>query len=910
MGMSSSQARLLSLTARQHDVEWRAQRLQADKLQLANDSDRVYNTYLNALNATKIQTRIYDEYNGDSFVDASLAVLEHGLLDNYKGVTAANPLFLQEFDENGGTRLLVTQAIADKYGIDESTKPWTGTMDEYFEDVWGLGDPEKEIVGEYDAGGTYVTDTSKIIGINTVDNVYNRSFSRGVNNNAVANSTDATDTTVYDDFKNAVPHEDTTSVQDITGVSTLQSGQKYKITSAEGLKQLQQLVAAGQDTTNVTIILANDINMSGTTWTGIGSTTTPSPGSTATTIFRGTFDGNGYVISNLGVGENAATQGLFNSVGASATIKDLGLKNVNIDSNKSNVGGIAGQLAGTVENCFVTGTIESSSSHVGGISGLNGDTSWNGGTISNCNVDIDVTGGLCTGGISGHNSGTITGCNGTGTVHGTSSSGWVGGLVGHNTGTTVITDSKTSIEVSGTGASSGIGTVIGYDEGERYGGSLTITNITYKDDGTHNICGNKDDSLWTSGQFKTSVSVPNINTADWTGDFYNNVLAAYVKANGIDVTDDTQLANAESAVKKYVQSIYGTGSEADLLNIANVNDYIYNYVKNNTADADFITALTNDIISGYAGQTTDAQFQTKYTAEAYKPSMSTTSLGYDAIEDNKGLITVPSKSSIIENIKAALQMSGNDGYLNSVDIFINNYDTTDQKDLATLAYINEIVMNYADGKNKNDFNKLVDAIAANSTTFEGMPKVVDTLDHYEFKMNNAITTKPTLKYGQTYVPDMQPIYDWDWDNPKVQEALQAYLLTKTGIRIVDDEQANSTEWLTNYVQAGQAQFVYFDIDSALTTGADGKVTIDTDKMQMVGTSVANETSLQEVQNETYLKQAEATYEKDMKKINKKETKIDTDLEKLEAERSSIKTEQDDLKTVINDNVNLTFKLFS
>lgn len=892
MGMSSSQARLLSLTARQHDVEWRAQRLQADKLQLANDSDRVYNTYLNALNATKIQTRIYDEYNGDSFVDASLAVLEHGLLDNYKGVTAANPLFLQEFDENGGTRLLVTQAIADKYGIDESTKPWTGTMDEYFEDVWGLGDPEKEIVGEYDAGGHYETDKTKITGIDTVDNVYNRSFNRTVNNNAVANSTDATDTTVYDDFKNAVEHEDTTSVQDITGVSTLQSGKKYKITSAEGLKQLQQLVAAGQDTTNVTIILANNVSMSGITdWTGIGVN------SRTGNIFNGTFDGNGYTISNL-----TGKQGLFNSVGASGVVKDLGLENVNITgSGGSGTGGITGKLQGLVENCYVTGTI-SSGGHTGGIVGENGDTGWSGGTIKDCNLDINVNGsGSCVGGVSGHNSGTVTGCNATGKVNGSS---WVGGLVGHNTGTTVITDSKTS--VIATGPSSSTGHVIGYDNGS----SLTITNITYKDDGTHNICGNKDDSLWTSGQFKTSVSVPNINTADWTGDFYNNVLAAYVKANGIDVTDDTQLANAESAVKKYVQSIYGTGSEADLLNIANVNDYIYNYVKNNTADADFITALTNDIISGYAGQTTDAQFQTKYTAEAYKPSMATTSLGYDAIEDNKGLITVPSKSSIIENIKAALQMSGNDGYLNSVNIFINNYDTTDQKDLATLAYINEIVMNYADGKNKDDFNKLVDAIAANSTTFEGMPKVVDTLDHYEFKMNNAITTKPTLKYGQTYVPDMQPIYDWDWDNPKVQEALQAYLLAKTGIRIVDDEQANSTEWLTNYVQAGQAQFVYFDIDSALTTGADGKVTIDTDKMQVIGTSVANETSLQEVQNETYLKQAEATYEKDMKKINKKETKIDTDLEKLEAERSSIKTEQDDLKTVINDNVNLTFKLFS
>ena len=48
----------------------------------------------------------------------------------------------------------------------------------------------------------------------------------------------------------------------------------------------------------------------------------------------------------------------------------------------------------------------------------------------------------------------------------------------------------------------------------------------------------------------------------------------------------------------------------------------------------------------------------------------------------------------------------------------------------------------------------------------------------------------------------------------------------------------------------------------------------------------------------------------MKKINKKETKIDTELQQCEAERSSIKTEQDSLKSVIKDNVDLTFKLFS
>ena len=62
MGLSSSQARLLTLTARQHSVEYAAQRLEAQKLQLANESDQVYNTYLERLDASKIQyKRVADD---------------------------------------------------------------------------------------------------------------------------------------------------------------------------------------------------------------------------------------------------------------------------------------------------------------------------------------------------------------------------------------------------------------------------------------------------------------------------------------------------------------------------------------------------------------------------------------------------------------------------------------------------------------------------------------------------------------------------------------------------------------------------------------------------------------------------------------------------------------------------------
>jgi len=76
------------------------------------------------------------------------------------------------------------------------------------------------------------------------------------------------------------------------------------------------------------------------------------------------------------------------------------------------------------------------------------------------------------------------------------------------------------------------------------------------------------------------------------------------------------------------------------------------------------------------------------------------------------------------------------------------------------------------------------------------------------------------------------------------------------------------------------------------------------------TSVATNTGLREVSDETDLKKAEAKYESDMKKIDNKDKKYDTDLAALETERTAIKEEMETLKTVAKENVERTFKLFS
>lgn len=58
MGMSASQARLLSLTARMHDLEFEAQSIQYAKLDLVDSKDDVYDKYLEALDSTKFQMAI------------------------------------------------------------------------------------------------------------------------------------------------------------------------------------------------------------------------------------------------------------------------------------------------------------------------------------------------------------------------------------------------------------------------------------------------------------------------------------------------------------------------------------------------------------------------------------------------------------------------------------------------------------------------------------------------------------------------------------------------------------------------------------------------------------------------------------------------------------------------------------
>ena len=74
MGMAASQARLLTLTSRLHDIEYKAQNIESQKIALATQKDELYQAYCDALDATKIQVK-FNDGAGTTYIDANFSTL-------------------------------------------------------------------------------------------------------------------------------------------------------------------------------------------------------------------------------------------------------------------------------------------------------------------------------------------------------------------------------------------------------------------------------------------------------------------------------------------------------------------------------------------------------------------------------------------------------------------------------------------------------------------------------------------------------------------------------------------------------------------------------------------------------------------------------------------------------------------
>ncbi len=234
--------------------------------------------------------------------------------------------------------------------------------------------------------------------------------------------------------------------------------------------------------------------------------------------FSGTFDGNGFIISNLTI-VGDSDLGLFGKIKEGAQINHLNI---------------------------VDASVVGSGDRIGILSGSNGDNSRRGGRIFDCFVNGKVRGDRYVGGLVGWNKGSVLNCFSTGMSDG---SEYVGGLIGNNEGSNYNLSYGTVLNCYSTGIVSGqrhAGGLIGYNA---FGSILNCYNSGPVSGGT-NIGGligfNRGTVLncHSTGMVSGNIDVGGLvgrksSYCNITSSFWNMETSGQVKsAGGIGLTTD------------------------------------------------------------------------------------------------------------------------------------------------------------------------------------------------------------------------------------------------------------------------------------------------------------------------------------------------------------------------------------
>ena len=151
-----------------------------------------------------------------------------------------------------------------------------------------------------------------------------------------------------------------------------------KINTAGQLAMLAQKVNGGDSYVGKFFVLMSDLNLGAHLWTSIGIRANEDPFQEMKP-FSGVFDGNGHIINNLISVSDHFDNGLFSTISAEATVKNLSVVNCFL-KGRNGIGAIIASNYGTVINCNASGSVNGLTHHAGILVGFNNP----GGVISNC----------------------------------------------------------------------------------------------------------------------------------------------------------------------------------------------------------------------------------------------------------------------------------------------------------------------------------------------------------------------------------------------------------------------------------------------------------------------------------------------------------------------------------------------
>lgn len=314
------------------------------------------------------------------------------------------------------------------------------------------------------------------------------------------------------------------------------------------------------------------------------------------------FDGNGYVIEYLNImGYGKSNVGFFDIVGSNSVVKNLHLRNVTINANQGNVGGIAGSVLAAAEAAASESSIANVSFH---------------GTI---NVDVlttNPTNGVV-GGLVGNSARAIDGAIvlGTITANGAAS---VGGVVGVTT-----VDVKTA----------SISNVVSLMQVTAYSG--TVGAFTATQNATVENSVHMTNAVWLKGTEFVNVDDKNKSY----NELMNGSISGYGTSNKYYYAGETPSTKGTydvlADVKLTSLAAIGANNEANARESMRLKDLVYVYL--------LMYSLTEDTDS--LTESTGSTEPNSFTVKVYKLSSSSWLVG-NADGTNSKPVAIANKQNV------------------------------------------------------------------------------------------------------------------------------------------------------------------------------------------------------------------------------------------------------------------------
>lgn len=245
---------------------------------------------------------------------------------------------------------------------------------------------------------------------------------------------------------------------------------EFSISTAADLAGLAELVNAGNDFADKTVILQNDIVLnvdvldeSGQLnetnkeqfkqWIPIGwnagKEVDEENEEDELLFFKGTFDGGGHTVSGVYIDNEKifAYLGLFGCLGKGGVIKNVGVEDSYVErtGRYATVGGVCGKSLGSISNSYNAGSVGGGENAlVGGVCGSSSGSivnSYNLGSVEGTEFGAEI------GGVCGKSSGSIINSYNTGSVKGTGMYASAGGVCCESSG--LISNSYNTGSVEG-----------------------------------------------------------------------------------------------------------------------------------------------------------------------------------------------------------------------------------------------------------------------------------------------------------------------------------------------------------------------------------------------------------------------------------------------------------------------------